>query len=40
MKQLLSLFALTATLSAANPASNMKLAFSDEVAGPALDAAK
>ena len=40
MKQLLSLFALTATLSAVNPASNMKLAFSDEFDGPALDAAK
>ena len=40
MKQILSLLALTATLSAANPASNMKLAFSDEFDGPALDAAK
>jgi beta-glucanase (GH16 family) len=40
MKQLLSLLALTATLSAVNPASNMKLAFSDEFDGPALDAAK
>lgn len=40
MKHLLSLFALTATLSAVNPASNMKLAFSDEFDGPALDAAK
>jgi beta-glucanase (GH16 family) len=40
MKQILSLLALTATLSAVNPASNMKLAFSDEFDGPALDAAK
>lgn len=40
MKQLLSLLALTATLGAVNPASNMKLAFSDEFDGPALDAAK
>jgi len=40
MKKILSLLALTATLSAANPASNMKLAFSDEFDGPALDAAK
>ncbi|MEK0438034.1 MAG: hypothetical protein RL444_1175 [Verrucomicrobiota bacterium] len=40
MKQLLSLLALTATLSAVNPASNMKLAFSDEFDGPALDASK
>ena len=40
MKQLLSLLALTATLSAVNPASNMKLAFSDDFDGPALDAAK
>jgi beta-glucanase (GH16 family) len=40
MKKLLSLFALTATLSAVNPASNMKLAFSDEFDGPALDTAK
>lgn len=40
MKQLLSLLALTATLSAVNPASNMKLAFSDEFDGPALDAGK
>jgi len=40
MKQLLSLLAFTATLGAVNPASNMKLAFSDEFDGPALDAAK
>jgi beta-glucanase (GH16 family) len=40
MKQILSLLALTATLGAVNPASNMKLAFSDEFDGPALDAAK
>lgn len=40
MKTLLSLLALTATLSAANPASNMKLTFSDDFDGPALDAAK
>ncbi len=40
MKHLLSLLALTATLSAVNPASNMKLAFSDEFDGPALDASK
>jgi beta-glucanase (GH16 family) len=40
MKQFLSLLALTATLGAANPASNMKLAFSDEFDGPALDPAK
>ncbi|TAF17934.1 MAG: glycosyl hydrolase family protein [Verrucomicrobia bacterium] len=40
MKQLLSLLALTATLGAVNPASNMKLAFSDEFDGPALDASK
>ena len=40
MKQLLSLLALTATLGAVNPASNMKLAFSDEFDGPALDATK
>jgi beta-glucanase (GH16 family) len=40
MKQLLSLFALTATLGAVNPASNMKLAFSDEFDGPALDTSK
>lgn len=40
MKHLLSLFALTATLSAVNPASNMKLAFSDEFDGPSLDASK
>jgi beta-glucanase (GH16 family) len=40
MKQLFSLLALTATLGAVNPASNMKLAFSDEFDGPALDAAK
>ena len=40
MKNLLSLLALTATLSAVNPASNMKLAFSDEFDGPALDASK
>ncbi len=40
MKQFLSLLALTATLGAANPASNMKLAFSDEFDGPVLDLAK
>jgi len=40
MKNLLSFLALTATLGAVNPASNMKLAFSDEFDGPALDAAK
>ncbi len=40
MKNLLSLLALTATLSAVNPASNMKLAFSDEFDGPGLDASK
>lgn len=40
MKHLLGLLALTATLSAVNPASNMKLAFSDEFDGPALDASK
>ena len=40
MKKLLSLLAFTATLSAVNPASNMKLAFSDEFDGPALDATK
>jgi beta-glucanase (GH16 family) len=40
MKRFLSLLALTASLSAVNPASNMKLAFSDEFDGPALDAAK
>jgi beta-glucanase (GH16 family) len=40
MKQLLCLLALTASLGAVNPASNMKLAFSDEFDGPALDAAK
>ncbi len=40
MKTLLSLLALTATLGAVNPASNMKLAFSDEFDGPALDASK
>jgi len=37
MKHILSLFALTATLSAVNPASNMKLAFSDDFDGPSLD---
>ncbi|MEY3130879.1 MAG: hypothetical protein RLY12_1251 [Verrucomicrobiota bacterium] len=40
MRKILSLLALTATLSAVNPASNMKLAFSDEFDGPALDAMK
>ncbi len=40
MKQILSLLALTATLGAVNPASSMKLAFSDEFDGPALDASK
>lgn len=40
MKTLLSLLALTAGLSAANPASNMKLAFSDEFDGDKLDATK
>jgi beta-glucanase (GH16 family) len=40
MKKILSLLAFTATLGAANPASNMKLAFSDEFDGPALDASK
>lgn len=40
MKRFLSLLALTATLTAANPASNMKLTFSDEFDGPALDPAK
>ena len=40
MKKILSLLVLTVTLSAANPASNMKLAFSDEFDGPALDTAK
>lgn len=40
MKPLLSLLALTAALGAVNPASNMKLAFSDEFDGPALDPAK
>jgi beta-glucanase (GH16 family) len=40
MKKILSLLALTATLGAANPASNMKLAFSDEFDGPSLDAEK
>jgi beta-glucanase (GH16 family) len=40
MKNLLSLLALTVSLAAANPASNMKLAFSDEFDGPSLDASK
>jgi hypothetical protein len=40
MRKFLSLLAFTATLSAVNPASNMKLAFSDEFDGPALDASK
>lgn len=40
MKKILSLLALTAALGAANPASNMKLAFSDEFDGPVLDASK
>ncbi len=40
MNKLLSLLALTTVLGAANPASNMKLAFSDEFDGPALDASK
>ena len=40
MRNLLALFLSAACLCAANPASNMKLAFSDEFDGPALDAAK
>jgi beta-glucanase (GH16 family) len=41
VKKLLSLFALSAiALSAANPASNMKLTFSDEFDGDKLDATK
>lgn len=40
MKSLLSFLTLTATLGAVNPASNMKLAFSDEFDGSALDSAK
>ncbi|MFZ9979830.1 MAG: glycoside hydrolase family 16 protein [Opitutales bacterium] len=40
MKHILSLLALTAALGAVNPASNMKLVFSDEFDGPALDASK
>jgi beta-glucanase (GH16 family) len=40
MKSLLALFLSAVALSAANPASNMKLAFSDEFDAPALDASK
>ena len=40
MKSLLSLLALTASLSAVNPASNMKLVFSDDFDGDKLDTAK
>jgi hypothetical protein len=40
MKHLLALCFSVVALTAANPASNMKLAFSDEFDGPALDASK
>jgi beta-glucanase (GH16 family) len=40
MKSLLALFLSAVALSAANPASNMKLAFSDEFDGDKLDATK
>ena len=40
MKSFFALCLSAIALSAANPASNMKLAFSDEFDGPALDAAK
>ena len=40
MKSIFALCLSAIALSAANPASNMKLAFSDEFDGPALDAAK
>ena len=40
MKSLLALFLSAVALSAANPASNMKLVFSDEFDAPALDASK
>lgn len=40
MKSLLALFLSAVALNAANPAANMKLAFSDEFDGPALDASK
>lgn len=40
MKNLLALLLSALALSAANPASNMKMVFSDEFDGPALDAAK